>query len=387
VEVGVAVVRPPAAVRGLTASLGQRAIGLTWTPPDDDGGSDVTIYIVYRREPTGGYARLDWTVLTNYTDTDVEPGTEYWYYVTAKNDRFEGLDWTAVNATAITRPGPVVGLRASYRDGAVVLEWSPPSAMWAAAPTGYRVLRGTTLADLAVLATLGLNLTYTDGTVQRSRMYYYQIVATSSVGDGEPGQVKEVQAGVAAPHVPMTWLAVVAAAVMAVLIAMVVVYRLRAAARGAPTVHLVEEVLVVLRDGRLVATSGREEGRSRDPQLMTGMLTAIQGFAKEGLERGGALRSISYEDNTILMASSARLYVAAVVFGQPDDALRGVIEETVRELERTYGDIIDGWDGDLSVFAGVVDVISPIVERTRHVTREDVKAAGAAPDGGDGNCP
>jgi len=162
---------------------------------------------------------------------------------------------------------------------------------------------------------------------------------------------------------------------------MVVVYRLRAAAREAPTVHLVEEVLVVLRDGRLVATSGREEGRSRDPQLMTGMLTAIQGFAREGLERGGTLRSISYEENTILMVSGARLYVAAVVFGRPDDALRGVIEETVRQLEATYGDIIDAWDGDLSVFAGIADVILPIVERTRHVTREDVRAAGAAPRG------
>jgi len=114
---------------------------------------------------------------------------------------------------------------------------------------------------------------------------------------------------------------------------------------------------------------------------MTGMLTAIQGFAREGLERGGALRSISYEDNTILMASGARLYVAAVVFGQPDDALRGVIEETVRQLEAAYGDIVDGWDGDLSVLAGAEDVVRPIVERTRHVTREDVRAAGAAPGG------
>jgi len=153
---------------------------------------------------------------------------------------------------------------------------------------------------------------------------------------------------------------------------------------GATGDLLVRTAAGELRDGRLVATSGREEGRSRDPQLMTGMLTAIQGFAKEGLERGGALRSISYEDNTILMASGERLYVATVVFGQPDDALRGVIEETVRELEAAYGDIIDAWDGDLSVFAGVVDVIRPIVERTRHVTREDVRAAGAAPGGGDG---
>jgi len=389
VEVEVVVIRPPTAVMDLAASLGDRAIGLSWGPPESDGGSDVTIYFVYRRGPTGGYVKLDWTVLMNYTDTDLVPGTEYRYHVTAKNDRFEGIEWTDVNATAITHPGPVLELRTVYRDGAVELSWSPPDAQWGAMPTGYKVLRGTTLANLVVVATLGPDLTYRDGTVQRERMYYYQVVATSAVGDGEAGNVREVQAGVPGPSPSMMWLAAVAAVAMAVLIAMVVVYgrRARAAARGVPTVHLVEEVLVVLRDGRLVATSGREEGRSRDPELMTGMLTAIQGFAKEGLERGGTLRSISYEDNTILMASGERLYVAAVVFGQPDDALRGVIEETVRELEATYGDIIDGWDGDLSVFAGVVDVIRPVVERTRHVTREDVKAAGAAPGGGDGTGP
>jgi hypothetical protein len=144
-------------------------------------------------------------------------------------------------------------------------------------------------------------------------------------------------------------------------------------------VHIVEEVLVVLRDGRLIATTGRDEARTKDADLMSGMLVAIQGIAKEGLERGGTLESIKYEENAILMVSGNRLYVAAVIYGVPDDALRGVMEETVRQLEATYGEIIDGWDGDLSVFAGVSEAVRPLVERTRNVTREDVQAAGAAP--------
>jgi len=159
-----------------------------------------------------------------------------------------------------------------------------------------------------------------------------------------------------------------------------VVYRRRArAAAGAPTVHIVEEVLVVLRDGRLIATTGRDESRSKDADLMSGMLVAIQGIAKEGLERGGTLESIKYEDNTILMVIGTRLNVATVVYGLPDEALRQVLEETVRKLEATYGEIIDGWDGDLSVFAGLSEAVQPLVERTRDVTREDVRAAGAAP--------
>ncbi len=121
-----------------------------------------------------------------------------------------------------------------------------------------------------------------------------------------------------------------------------------------------------------------DDAKTKDADLMSGMLVAIQGIAREGLERGGMLRSINYEDNTILMASGGRLYLAVVVYGQPDDALRDMLEETTRQVEASYGDIIDGWDGDLSVFAGVGDVIRYLVDRTRNVTREEVMAAGAA---------
>jgi len=194
--------------------------------------------------------------------------------------------------------------------------------------------------------------------------------------------VQDIAFGVLGVVKTAYWPLLVALVALVAVGALAVAYRRRArAAAEAPTVHIVEEVLVVLRDGRFIADSARDEARGRDAEVMTGMLTAIQGFAKDGLERGGALESIKYEENSILMVSGTRLYVAAVVYGLPDDALRDVMEETVRQLEATYGEIIDGWDGDLSVFAGVSEAVRPLVERTRNVTREDVQAAGAAPGG------
>jgi len=178
-----------------------------------------------------------------------------------------------------------------------------------------------------------------------------------------------------------TWVALALIVVVVILGAVLVIYMRRrsAAAAGVPTVHIVEEVLVVLGDGRLIGASWREDSRSKDADLMSGMLVAIQGIAREGLERGGMLRSIKYEDNTIVMAGGQMLYMAAVVYGNPDAALPEVLEATVGQLEATYAPVIETWDGDPSVFAGIEDVLRPIVDTTKDVTREDVQRAGAAP--------
>ncbi len=379
-EVEIEFILPPSAVMDVVASAGDRCIELRWAPPASDGGSEITAYFIYRRGLAGDFVRINWTLMLNYNDDDVVVGTEYSYYVTARNDRNESVQWTVVSERAITHPGTVVDLQASYRAGGVDLQWLPPSMPWGAVPTGFAVLRGTNTTERLVVAELGLNLSYRDEAVEEGVTYYYWVIARSAIGDGDMGDPMVVPPP-PTPSFPSVWVAFVIAIVIAVLMAMVIVYRrkARAAPRGVPSVHIVEEVLVVLRDGRLIADSARDEARGRDAEVMTGMLTAIQGFAKDGLERGGALESIKYEENSILMVSGNRLYVAAVVYGLPDDALRDVMEETVRQLEATYGEIIDGWDGDLSVFAGVSEAVRPLVERTRHVTREDVQAAGAAP--------
>jgi hypothetical protein len=176
-----------------------------------------------------------------------------------------------------------------------------------------------------------------------------------------------------------TWVAFALIVVVVILGVVLAIYVRRRNAAIIPTVHIVEEVLVVLSDGRLIAAAWREDSRSKDADLMSGMLVAIQGFAREGLERGGMLRSIKYEDNTIVMAGGQMLYMAAVVYGNPDAALPEVLEATVGQLEATYAPVIETWDGDPSAFAGIEDVLRPIIETTKDVTREDVQRAGAAP--------
>jgi hypothetical protein len=305
----------------------------------------------------------------------------YWYYIIARNVMGNGPIGQKQNATVQTHPGTVVELQIINRDGAAELSWIPPNKQWGAPPTGYLVLRGTTPSELLVIADLGLNQTYTDTTVEKGIRYYYRVVAKSDLGQGDPIEVQEFFIPVK-EQVPLTtWVALALIVVVVILGVVLVIYlrRRSATAAGIPTVHIIEEVLVVLGDGRLIGASWREDSRSKDADLMSGMLVAIQGIAREGLERGGMLRSIKYEDNTIVMAGGQRLYMAAVVYGNPDAALPEVLEATVGQLEATYAPVIETWDGDPSAFAGIEDVLRPIIDTTKDVTREDVQRAGAAP--------
>ena len=70
----------------------KRSVTLEWTAPEDDGGSPVTGYIIYRggtvveMEP---YADVGATT-TTFMDEDIKRGETYWYAVVAVNDVAEG---------------------------------------------------------------------------------------------------------------------------------------------------------------------------------------------------------------------------------------------------------------------------------------------------------
>lgn len=72
---------------------------LSWSPPSDSGGAEVTEYRVYR-ESDGEVEQIASVTGTNYTDTDVEPDTTYNYSVSAVNSEGEGPRSQAVTYTA-----------------------------------------------------------------------------------------------------------------------------------------------------------------------------------------------------------------------------------------------------------------------------------------------
>ncbi len=148
----------------------------------------------------------------------------------------------------------------------------------------------------------------------------------------------------------------------------------RTPVRGPPG-HIVEEVFVVHRDGRLIADCARGGRATRDADLMSGMLIAVQGLIQDGLERGGQLRSISFGEGALLLASGSHVVVAAQVVGQPDERLREELATLARRVEGAYAGVVECWTGDTAQLQGVSRMVAPLVERTAHIRPEVLRSA------------
>ncbi|MBN1390980.1 MAG: fibronectin type III domain-containing protein [Candidatus Thermoplasmatota archaeon] len=86
----------------LTASSGSTGITLTWTEPDSNGGSPITLYRVYRgTNPYGNLLLLETldASIQTYIDYSAVEGVTYYYEVAAVNDIGEGASSSRESAS------------------------------------------------------------------------------------------------------------------------------------------------------------------------------------------------------------------------------------------------------------------------------------------------
>lgn len=99
----------PGAPTGLTATAnGHDQIDLSWSAPASTGGAAITGYKIERESPTGnGFSDLvadTSSTDTTYSDTSLDPETEYNYRVSAINSAGTGSASTADDATTGSAP-------------------------------------------------------------------------------------------------------------------------------------------------------------------------------------------------------------------------------------------------------------------------------------------
>ena len=387
----------PGPVGNLTAVATDARVVLVWSTPLDDGGATIREYVVMRGTTAGALAELARTPHISYTDTNVTNGQQYYYRVLARNDVGfveEGLPKAAM---PLAPPGPPTNFKVKYEGGIVRLTWSAPSVGGRAAVVGYIVYKGTSPDAMTRVAMLGNVLTLNDGAVVRGQTYHYSVAALSASGTGDNSTVVPLKVTAKVAEGMAGWvlpLVVVLAVVLALAIYGAVALRrgreeaaagealattpgtpaggapAAAARKGQP--NIVEELLVVFRDGRLIADCSREGCKTRDADLVSGMLIAVQGIIQDGLEHGGTLRSINYGDNVIKIVSGHHVNIAAVVYGIPDSRLEEELEAAIQRIEASYAGVIEDWVGDMSTLTEVDRMVRPIIERTATLTRDQV---------------
>jgi hypothetical protein len=138
----------------------------------DEGGASILDYIVLKGLSTTSMSETKRTGgATDFIDFDAENGITYYYAIVAVNYVGDGKvsDVSIARPRALVLPGAPTSFSATVHGRDVVLSWEAPWGDDIATITGFKVLRGTSLDSLGMLAVLPPLLNFTDTTAIAGR--------------------------------------------------------------------------------------------------------------------------------------------------------------------------------------------------------------------------
>ena len=188
----------PTAPRDLAAASGDTMVTLTWSPPENDGGSDITGYEYQVDEE-------DWedagaADARSLVVSDLENIRQYAFSVRAVNGTGPGAAATveAKPRAAITAPTAPRDLAAEPGDTVVTLTWSPPADDGGSDLTGYQMQGGLLTSWITILATDPGPASFFN--LENGREYTFSMRAVNRIGPGPTASVKATPRG--APSAP-----------------------------------------------------------------------------------------------------------------------------------------------------------------------------------------
>lgn len=124
--------------------------------------------------------------------------------------------------------------------------------------------------------------------------------------------------------------------------------------------YRVEEVFLIHKEtGLLVHQVAQNIGVSKDADMMSAMLTAIQDFITDSFEVGDdeRLHSMKMGSLTILLEPGPSAVLAVAIRGNVSSDYRSLLVETQEQCHRRYARQLREFDGDVSSFRGIDDVL------------------------------
>ncbi|KAL3088858.1 hypothetical protein niasHS_009150 [Heterodera schachtii] len=174
---------------------------LSWQPPEDDGGSEVTNYVVERRD-VGSQVWVpvnNFVVGTSSTVPKLQEGHEYEFRVCAENafGRSDPLntDSAVLAKDPYGRPGkPGRPEITDHDNNHISIKWTPPTDTGGSPITHYDVQRkdAKTGRWIKVNTHPVYDCEYTDERVQPGHGYEYRVVAVNKAGPGKPSDPSEL---------------------------------------------------------------------------------------------------------------------------------------------------------------------------------------------------
>lgn len=127
-------------------------------------------------------------------------------------------------------------------------------------------------------------------------------------------------------------------------------------------IYRVEQVFLIHPEtGLLLAHAWVPDLRASDPDLISGMLTAIRDFVADSFSRegdAGGLRRFSVGELTVMVEQGPRAVLAAVVRGQAPDSLLERLQDTLETIHLQFSGALADFDGD----AAALEPARPLLE-------------------------
>ncbi|MCK5560047.1 MAG: PKD domain-containing protein [Thermoplasmata archaeon] len=149
--------------------------------------------------------------------------------------------------------------------------------------------------------------------------------------------------------------------------------------------YKVEDIFVIHEDGTLLLHKTRRKKAAMDDDILSGMLTAVQDFIKEGFAYDAPdqfphapspyrearkidewqLHQLKLEDHNILIERGASSYIAIIFTGTSGWRLERSIKQAIKGIEGKYGDILGKWSGRMSSLKGIDKFIEPLLSEEK----------------------
>lgn len=207
---GGTVISNPVAIEGVTATVINNTINLSWTKRESIGG-----YKVYKYESNNEVASGSGIVILTtgasitttdekYTVKDLNPNKYYFFWVTAVIDSTtetpkQDKPVSGFTASASVGAPAVTTVTAEVKDGKIVINWAASTA----AEAGYKVYKMTSTNSIfnavseSAIKITGSSITtsitnYEDAAVIPNYYYFYRVVAVDAAGIETPRQTVPV---------------------------------------------------------------------------------------------------------------------------------------------------------------------------------------------------
>jgi hypothetical protein len=130
---------------------------------------------------------------------------------------------------------------------------------------------------------------------------------------------------------------------------------------------IVEEAFFISENGRLIAHASVSDDEDIDEDILGSMLTGVKDLItdafvreEEGKEEKG-LHKLEFGEKNILLEKGDHFFIAVVFAGKENNSLLSKISKVVDEIEEKYGDVLEDWDGEMSLFEGADEKIQTLL--------------------------